>query len=113
MDKNAIKNPNLNCNDNCNPIDLSVIIKSNLLKNSNWNNTRFLGGSSTVDHDKPCFRKAMFSPPVIDYNSSKEGDNENHTYNNTRNNFKEDEEDVEVPIVVANFHDENRNIKVE
>ena len=109
MDKNAIGNFNFNGHDNCNPIDLSIIIKSNLLKNSNWNNTRFLGGSSAVDQDKPCFRKSIFSPPVIDY-TSKEEDNENQTYNK-RNEFKGDE-DVELPDV-GKFHDENRNIKVE
>ena len=110
---NIISSAKINGNENCNPIDLSVIIKSNLLKNSNWgdNKNPFTKGSTPVEEDKDWIRNSsMFSQDsmVVD---SRNNDKGCLSYNNSSN--KDDNDNAEANILDGKFHDENRNIKVE
>ena len=110
---NIISSPKINGNENCNPIDLSVIIKSNLLKNSNWGDNRnpFTKGSTLVEEDKNWIRNSsMFSQDsmVVD---SRNNNKDCLSYNNAAN--KDDNDNAEANILDGKFHDENRNIKVE
>ena len=110
MDCNPAINNNYNCNDNCNPVDLSVIIKSNLLKNSNWNNNRLRGGSASLSDDNTLFGKTTYDVAVKDYNMTTESNN-NRFYH--KDNELKDDEVINSTVIASNFHDENRNIKVE
>ena len=110
---NIISSPKINGNENCNPIDLSVIIKSNLLKNSNWGDNRnpFTKESTLVEEDKNWIRNSsMFSQDsmVVD---SRNNNNDCISYNNAFG--KDDKDNAEANILDGKFHDENRNIKVE
>ena len=103
----------MNGNENSNPIDLSVIIKSNLLKSSNWGDSKnpFTKGSAPVEEDKNWIRNSsMFSQ-----DSMVVGSRNNHkdclSYNNASN--KDDNANAEANMLDGKFHDENRNIKVE
>ena len=110
---NIISSPKINGNENCNPIDLSVIIKSNLLKNSNWGDNRnpFTKGSTLVEEDKNWIRNSsMFSQDSMVLDSSNNKKN-CLSYNKAPN--KDDNDESEDNILDGKFHDENRNIKVE
>ena len=110
---NIISSPKIDGNENCNPIDLSVIIKSNLLKNSNWGNnkTPFTKGSTLTEEDKNWIRNSsMFSHGVMDLDYSN-NNKDRLSYNNAVN--KDDNAEAEANIPDGKFHDENRNIKVE
>ena len=110
---NIISSPKINGNENCNPIDLSVIIKSNLLNNSNWvnNKTPLTKGSTIAEEDKNWIRNnSMFSQDSMGLDSS--NNNKNClSYNKAPN--KDDKDESEDNILDGKFHDENRNIKVE
>ena len=110
METKGIGYSNINSSvENCNPIDLSVIIKTNLLKTSNWGNHRLLEGSSIEDHNKEYIRKAILNSSIMDH-SLKDDGIDNCSYN-TRTEVKEDD-DMESSMV-GHIHDENCNIKVE
>ena len=85
-------------------MDLSVIIKKNFLKNSNWNNHRFLEEESMEDQNKKGIREDL-----IDFNLNDR--NREICSLNNRTNIKDDD-NIEARLS-CNFHDENCNIKVE
>ena len=110
METKGIGNFNINSSmENCNPIDLSVIIKTNLLKTSNWGNHRLLEGSSIEDHNKECIRKAILNSSIMD--NSLQDDGINNCLYIKRTETKE-EDDMESSMA-GHIHDENCNIKVE
>ena len=110
MDCNPAINNNYNYNDNCNPVDLSVIINSNLLKNSNWNNNRLQGGSASLRDDNRLFGKTTYDVGAQDYNITTESNNNRFFH---KVNDMKDDEIINSTVMASNFHDENRNIKVE
>ena len=90
---NIISSPKINGNENCNPIDLSVIIKSNLLKSSNWgdNENPFIKGSTLAEEDKNWIRNtSMFSQNSMVVDSSN-NNKDCLSYNNASN---QDDKDI-------------------
>ena len=84
---NIISSPKINGNENCNPIDLSVIIKSNLLKNSNWGDNRnpFTKGSTLVEEDKHWIRNSSICSQDSRVVDSRNNNKDCLSYNNGSN----------------------------
>ena len=110
---NIISSPKINGNENCSPIDLSIIIKSNLLKNSNWGDNRnpFTKGSTLVEEDKNWIRNSSIFSQDSMVRDSSNSNKDCLSYNNVSN--KDDNDNAEANTLDGKFHDENRNIKVE
>ena len=110
-EKVGIRNSNLNgTTENCNPIDLSVIIKTNLLKTGNWNNNRFIEENAIDEHSNECIRIAIFRTSTINRQNSSDSGRDPCSYNKAAD--EKDVDDMESSMM-GNFHDENCNIKVE
>ena len=110
-DNIGIRKSNLNGTiENCNPIDLSVIIKTNLLKTGNWNNNQFFDENSINEHTNESIRKAIFSTSTMNRQNTSDGGRDPCSYKKIAGEKVID--DME-PSMIGNFHDENCNIKVE
>ena len=100
--------------ENCNPIDLSIIIKTNLMKtNDIWNNKALLQRASSLEerHSDMDIRKALLNSGALNQiNAQYEKDAKFKTDEKTN---EEDTNECEETALGRNFHDENCNIKVE
>ena len=100
--------------ENCSPIDLSIIIKTNLMKNNDlWNSKGLLPRESTFEeHEKELVvRKALLNSTAI--NQIRNPFNKDETIDlDKRREDDKIEEEMDTALS-QNFQDENCNIKVE
>ena len=100
--------------ENCSPIDLSIIIKTNLMKNNDiWNNKILLPRESSFEEKEKelVVRKALLNSTAINQIRNPFNKDETQDLDKGRENDKiEDEMDT---ALSQSFQDENCNIKVE
>ena len=100
--------------ENCSPIDLSIIIKTNLMKNNDiWNNKMLLPRESSFEEKEKelVVRKALFNSTAI--NKIRNPFNKDETLELDKGREDDKIEDEMDTTLSQNFQDENCNIKVE
>ena len=100
--------------ENCSPIDLSIIIKTNLMKNNDiWNNKMLLPRESSFEEKEKelVVRKALLNSTAI--NQIRNPFNKDETLELDKGREDDKIEDEMDTTLSQNFQDENCNIKVE
>ena len=100
--------------ENCSPIDLSIIIKTNLMKNNDiWNNKMLLPRESSFEEKEKelVVRKALLNSTAI--NQIRNPFNKDETLELDKGREDDKIENEMDTTLSQNFQDENCNIKVE
>ena len=112
MNKHIAKDEEIT--ENCNPIDLSIIIKTNLMKSNDiWTNKTFLQKEPIFEEQDNDFviHKNLLNSTVMNQITNQANKDKKPDVNQA-NGEERVEEEMDTSLA-QNFHDENCNIKVE